>query len=110
MACPGTLPLPTAPRDLRLTAGVAGGHDTDVDDFFPAAESLLEQMISQQRAKVLRLAREAVPNIGPEDVLNPHDFPELKAHPTFEFEDGLLSGLVAAQVALRAEHRRRAIS
>ena len=92
----------------KLTAGVAGGHDTNVDDFFPAAEALLEQMISQQRAKVLRLAREAVPHIGPEDVLNPHDFPELKAHPTFEFEDGLLSGLVAAQVALRAEHRMQA--
>ena len=90
-----------------LTAGVAGRHDPGVDDFFPAAEALLEQMISQQRAKVLRLAREAVPNIGPEDVLNPHDFPELKAHPTFEFEDGLLSGLVAAQVAIRAEHRQR---
>jgi hypothetical protein len=90
-----------------LTAGVAGEHDIDVDDFFRAAEALLEQMISQQRAKVLRIAREAVPNIGPEDVLNPHDFPELKAHPTFEFEDGLLSGLVAAQVALRAEHRSR---
>lgn len=92
-----------------LTVGVAGEHDSHVDDFFRAAESLLEQMIAQQRAKVLRLAREAVPNIGPEDVLNPHDFPELKAHPTFEFEDGLLSGLVAAQVALRAEHRSRAI-
>lgn len=80
-----------------------------MDDFFRAAEALLEQMISQQRTKVLRLAREAVPNIGPEDVLNPHDFPELKAHPTFEFEDGLLSGLVAAQVALRAEHRTRQV-
>ena len=77
-------------------------------DFFQAAEALLDGMISQQRAKVLRLAREAVPHLGPEDVLNPHDFPELKAHPTFEFEDGLLSGLVAAQVALRAEHRSRA--
>jgi hypothetical protein len=76
-------------------------------DFYRAAEALLEQMISQQRTKVLRLAREAVPHIGPEDVLNPHDFPELKAHPTFEFEDGLLSGLVAAQVALRAEYRSR---
>jgi hypothetical protein len=96
-------------RGPQVDRGVAGGHDTLVDDFFPAAEALLEQMISQQRAKVLRLAREAVPNIGPEDVLNPHDFPELKAHPTFEFEDGLLSGLVAAQVALRAEHRRRTV-
>ena len=79
-----------------------------VDDFFPVAEALLEQMISQQRVKVLRLAREAVPNLGPDDVLNPHDFPELKVHPTFEFEDGLISGLVAAKIALRAEHRRRA--
>ena len=90
-----------------MTAGGQAGMTPHVDDFFPAAEGLLEQMISQQRAKVLRLAREAVPNIGPEDVLNPHDFPELKAHPTFEFEDGLLSGLVAAQVALRAERRKR---
>jgi hypothetical protein len=81
------------------------GHEP----FFHAAEALLEEMITQQRAKVLRLAREAVPNIGPEDVLNPHDFPELRAHPTFEFEDGLLSGLVAAQVALRAEYRRRPV-
>lgn len=80
-----------------------------VEPFFHAAEALLEAMITQQRAKVLRLAREAVPNIGPEDVLNPHDFPELRAHPTFEFEDGLLSGLVAAQVALRAEYRRRPV-
>jgi hypothetical protein len=79
------------------------------EHFFHAAEALLEEMITQQRAKVLRLAREAVPNIGPEDVLNPHDFPELRAHPTFEFEDGLLSGLVAAQVALRAEYRRRPV-
>ncbi len=79
------------------------------EPFFHAAEALLEEMITQQRVKVLRLAREAVPNIGPEDVLNPHDFPELRAHPTFEFEDGLLSGLVAAQVALRAEYRRRPV-
>jgi hypothetical protein len=71
------------------------------------AEALYDKMIEQQRAKVLRLAREVVPHISSEDVLNPHDYPELKAHPTFEFEDGLLSGLVAAQIALRAEVRRR---
>jgi hypothetical protein len=82
---------------------------TGDEPFFHAAQALLDEMIGQQRAKVLRLARQAVPNIGPEDVLNPHDFPELRAHPTFEFEDGLLSGLVAAQVALRAEYRRRPV-
>ena len=72
-----------------------------------ALEALFDTMIAQQRAKVLRLAREAVPNLGPEDVLNPHDFPELKAHPTFEFEDGILAGLVSAQVAVRAELKSR---
>jgi hypothetical protein len=72
-----------------------------------ALDRMFEQMIAQQRHKVLRLAREAVPNIGPEDVLNPHDFPQLKAHPTFEFEDGLLSGLVAAHIAARAEINAR---
>ena len=71
------------------------------------SEELFKKMVDQQRKKVLRLAREAVPNIGPEDVLNPHDFPELKAHPTFEYEDGILAGLVAAQIAVRAEIRMR---
>jgi hypothetical protein len=66
-------------------------------------DTLLEQMIHQQRGKVLRLAREAIPYLSPEDVMNPNDFPELKAHPTFDFEDGILSGLVSAQVAVRAE-------
>lgn len=70
-------------------------------------EALFERMVTQQQKKVLRLAREAVPNITPEEVRNPHDFPELKAHPTFEFEDGLLSGLVSAQVAVRSELRRQ---
>jgi hypothetical protein len=70
------------------------------------ADALFDPMILRQREKVLALAREAVPNIGPEDVLNPHDFPELKAHPTFEYEDGTLSGLIAAHIALRAELRK----
>jgi hypothetical protein len=71
------------------------------------AHPLFERMIAQQQAKVLRLAREAVPNIGPEDLRNAHDFPELKAHPTFEYEDGILAGLISAQVALRAEIKSR---
>lgn len=82
---------------------------TDWQQLLELAENLYSKMITQQRAKVLRLAREAVPNLGPEDVLNPHDHPELKAHPTFEFEDGLLSGLLSAQIALRAEIKQRLI-
>lgn len=68
---------------------------------------LFERMIAQQEAKVLRLAREAVPNINPEDVRNSHDFPALREHPTFEFEDGILAGLISAKIALRAEVKAR---
>jgi len=68
-------------------------------------DAMLEKMIDHQRAKVLRLAREAVPNISPEDVRNPNDYLELKAHPTFDYEDGILAGMIAAQIAVRAELR-----
>lgn len=71
------------------------------------ADQLFDGMVEQQRAKVLRLAREAVPHISAEDVLNPNDYPELKAHPTFDYEDGLLAGLLSAQMALRAELKAR---
>ncbi len=71
------------------------------------AEQLLQRMIDQQRAKVLKLAREAVPYLSPEDVMNPNDFPQLKAHPTFDYEDGILAGLISAQIALRGELRSR---
>lgn len=67
-----------------------------------ATDALFEELIAQQRVKVLRLAREAVPDLTPDDVLNPHDFPALKAHPTFEYEDGILAGFIAAQAAVRA--------
>jgi hypothetical protein len=73
------------------------------------ADRLLGKMIEQQRAKVLKLAREAVPYISPEDVMNPNDYPELKAHPTFDFEDGILAGLISAQVAIRAELRQKSL-
>ncbi len=72
-------------------------------------DPMLERMIEQQRAKVLKLAREAVPHISPEDVMNPYDFPELKAHPTFEYEDGILAGLVSAQIAVRAELKKHLV-
>ena len=81
--------------------------EENAQEMLELSHSLFERMITQQQAKVMRLAREAVPNIGPEDLRNAHDFPELKAHPTFEYEDGILAGLISAQIALRAEIKSR---
>lgn len=66
------------------------------------ADALFDELADQQRQKVLKLAREAVPHITADDVLNPHDYPALKEHPTFEYEDGILAGILAAQTAVRA--------
>ena len=68
-----------------------------------ASESaqILEGMVVRQREKLLKVARELVPNATPEDIRNPQDFSELFNDPLFNYEDGLLAGLLSAQAALR---------
>lgn len=67
-----------------------------------ACEELLEEMIVQQRGRVFDLGRRIWPAASVEDILNPQDVPTLAADPRFNYEDGLLAGLMAAQMALRA--------
>jgi hypothetical protein len=69
-----------------------------------AAESLLDDMATQQETKVLALARRLRPGLTAEDVRNPHDYPELR-DADFNYEDGLLAGLQYALAALRAKIR-----
>jgi hypothetical protein len=69
-------------------------------------EALFDQMIAQQRAKVLAVARSLDPRLTLDDILSPQDFPDLVADPRFNYEDGLLAGLLSAQIAVRAELRR----
>ena len=71
-------------------------------------ETLLEQMIAQQRAKVLGVARSLNGRLTEDDILSPHDFPELAESARFNYEDGLLAGLLSAQIAMRARLRERA--
>ena len=71
-------------------------------------ERLLEEMIAQQEAKLLALARRLVPHLTAEDLLNPHDFVPLAESAEFNYEDGILAGLRAAGAAVRAARRRTA--
>lgn len=70
-------------------------------------EALFEEMIRHQRAKVLAVARTLNPHFTSDDVLSPDDFPELRSDPRFAWEDGLLAGLLSAQMAVRASYRDR---
>jgi hypothetical protein len=64
-------------------------------------EKILGDLIQLQRKKVSRLAEELGARLTAEDILNPHDYPELIKSPRFNFEDGILAGLLSAQMALR---------
>ena len=66
------------------------------------AETRLQEMIEFQREKLLKLAREILPDLTPEDLRNPQDFPELRQDPFFNYEDGLLAGYLAVQIAMRS--------
>lgn len=70
-------------------------------------DRLLTQMIAQQDRKLLELARLIVPDLTPEDLRNPQDFPALARDAAFNYEDGLLAGLRSAHMAVRAELRLR---
>jgi len=70
-------------------------------------DALLDEMIAQQRAKVLAIARAIDTRLTEDDILSPQDIPELRDDPRFNYEDGLLAGLLSAQMAMRAEDRRR---
>ena len=69
-------------------------------------DRLLEEMIEDQRRRLLALAERLVPGLGPDDLLQPHDHPQLAASPDFNFEDGILAGYLAFRAALRASRRR----
>lgn len=69
-------------------------------------EKLLEEMIAQQRARVLAHARRLNGKLTEDDVQQPHDFPELAGSPEWNYEDGILAGYQAVQAAIRAALRR----
>ena len=69
-------------------------------------DALLSEMAAMQEQKVLALARRIVPQVTPEDLRNPHDFAPLLTSPEFNYEDGILAGLRAAEIAVRAARRR----
>jgi hypothetical protein len=73
-------------------------NDADVDGLF-------EELIGAQRAKLLALARRIDPSLVADDLLQPHDHSRLASHPAYQFEDGLLAGLLSARAAFAARRR-----
>ena len=81
-----------------------------MEEIFQEIEQCLEEMIRLQREKVFMIAIKLNSSITRDDLFNPQDFVELERSGLFNFEDGILAGLMSAQMALRAnvfsKHRR----
>ena len=71
-----------------------------------STKQLLEEMIKYQEEKVLKIAREIVPNVTLEDIRNPQDFPTLHNNIIFNFEDGILTGYLSIKTALNKQKRK----
>jgi hypothetical protein len=70
-------------------------------ELFARILATVEAMEENQHRKVVDLARRLKPNLTPEDIRNPHDFPDLD-DPDWHFEDGQLVGIQSVRFALRA--------
>jgi len=68
-------------------------------------DALFEELIERQRAKILALARRIDPRLTADDLFQPHDHARLASHPGYQFEDGLLAGLLSARAAFLARIR-----
>ncbi|MBX7066116.1 MAG: hypothetical protein K1X28_02685 [Parachlamydiales bacterium] len=66
---------------------------------------LLDELIVQQKEKLLKVAKRIVPHVTDEDLLQPNDFPQLELNPHFRYEEGILDGLMVARTALLAHER-----
>jgi hypothetical protein len=66
----------------------------------------LERMIAQQRERCLTLANRLRPGLTADDITQPHDYAELSENWHWNYEDGFLAGLLAAELTLRRVVRK----
>lgn len=66
---------------------------------------LCQELIEQQRLKLLKHGRRHIPTLTQEDMLQPNDYQELEFNPEFRYEEGLLAGLFSMQAALQTLHK-----
>lgn len=63
---------------------------------------LLNSIFDSQTVKLLSKAREIVPTVTPEDVLQPMDDVKLEENASFRFEEGVLFGMGEMKAAVLA--------
>ena len=70
-------------------------------------DRVIDKLVAHQRARVLQQAQAIDPRLCADDILQPDDYPALAGDARWNYEDGVLAGMQAVQMALRSELRRR---
>lgn len=65
-------------------------------------EQLLQELVDQQKERLLQCGRSFVPQVTHEDIMQPNDFNELELEPSFRYEEGILDGMRVVQAAMQA--------
>ncbi|PCI94270.1 hypothetical protein COB11_04095 [Candidatus Aerophobetes bacterium] len=73
---------------------------------YVSLEDVFEELIDQQKAKLLKFGRRIIPYLTKDDILQPNDYPELENNPFFRYEEGILDGLQTAQMALQRQNKK----
>ncbi len=66
-------------------------------------QNIFDELIAQQKKKVLICAERIIPHLTEDDLLQPNDFPSLELNPHFRYEEGVLEGLMTARMAFLAQ-------
>ena len=65
-----------------------------------AIQNIFVSLEKSQRDRLWSVANQINPHFVLDDLLNPHDHPQLLSSPKFNFEDGYLSGIQASRIAV----------
>lgn len=65
-------------------------------------DQLLKELVEFHKTELLKCGRRIIPHLTPEDILQPNDFKELEFNPHFRYEEGMVAGIQAVQMALWA--------
>lgn len=65
-------------------------------------DQILKELVEFHKTQLLKCGRRIIPHLTSEDMLQPNDFRELEFNPHFRYEEGMLAGIQAAQMAFWA--------
>ena len=63
---------------------------------------IIEELVKGQIQRMHEFSKKFYPQITPDDLWQPNDFPLLENNPLFRYEEGILCGLLQAKAALNA--------